>query len=382
MKILFITHHYLSSNGGGAFASRAYINAFAEAADEMTLLYPVKDGELLFPEINKKITAIPVAYKKAKVQKLIDLVLGKVHRYYETAPDYIKNGNYDFVVFDTSLVSMDLIKVAKQKGCKTIVIHHNYQYEYFRDNLQALQKALMLHWCKKYEGEAVRYADVNLTLTKDDTTLLRDHYDRDKKCKFDLIGTFEYKISSQKTINATINTKTKKEFVITGNLSAIQTEQSILPWLSDYYPILKEIFPESDLTIAGYNPSTKLANRCKELGVNIIPSPESMDSIMENADYYICPTCLGGGLKLRVMDGLKWGLPVISHAVSARGYDIFVEKGCMFSYTNPEEFRSSLCALKQKDFDKQKVYEDYCNGFSFKAGVERVKTILHTIGIN
>lgn len=52
MRILYITHHYLSDNGGGTFASRAYINAFAEIADEMTLLYPVKEGQNLFREIN------------------------------------------------------------------------------------------------------------------------------------------------------------------------------------------------------------------------------------------------------------------------------------------------------------------------------------------
>ena len=85
MKILFITHHYLSSNGGGSFASRAYINAFAEHADEMTLLYPVKDGEDLFPEINKKIKTIPVKYNLPKWRKLVDLLCGRIHRYFSIA---------------------------------------------------------------------------------------------------------------------------------------------------------------------------------------------------------------------------------------------------------------------------------------------------------
>ena len=29
MKTLFVTYHYLHGNGGGVFASRGYVNAFA-----------------------------------------------------------------------------------------------------------------------------------------------------------------------------------------------------------------------------------------------------------------------------------------------------------------------------------------------------------------
>ena len=86
MRTLFITHHYLSSPGGGTFASRAYINAFAELSDEMTLLYPVKEGEGLFEGINTCIKLVPVRYELPKVIKLVRILTGKVHRYFSTAP--------------------------------------------------------------------------------------------------------------------------------------------------------------------------------------------------------------------------------------------------------------------------------------------------------
>ena len=97
---------------------------------------------------------------------------------------------------------------------------------------------------------------------------------------------------------------------------------------------------------------------------------------MENADYYICPTCLGGGLKLRVMDGLKWGLPVISHTVSARGYDLFEEMGCLISYHNLDGFRRALETLKTSSFEKKTVLRAYEEIFSFEAGCNRVKKLL------
>lgn len=379
MKLLFITHHYLSSNGGGSFASRAYINAFAEVADEMTLLYPIRKGEDLYDEIDPKIRTIPVANNKSKLQKLFDLFAGKVHRYYKVAPSIIRSGEFEYVVFDTSLVSKELLLLAKMQGCKTIVIHHNFEYEFFRDNLFGIRKWVTLFWCKRYEAEAVCNADVNLTLTREDIRLLQDNYAKDNSSHFELLGVFEFSKVSHQRKSSNKHSQTINRFVITGNLSAVQTEMSIIGWLDDYLPILKSVFPNCELTIAGRNPSSRLLNKCRKLELNIIPSPETMDPIMENADCYICPTCLGGGLKLRVMDGLKWGLPVITHVVSARGYDSFVESGLMFPYANTADFSDSLMKLKQRVFNKQEIHDSYCRLFSFASGVEKIRQILGTL---
>ena len=129
MRILFITHHYLTSNGGGSFASRAYINAFAALSDEMTLLYPVKDGEDVFDGINPEIELVPVSNNAKTLRKAVNLLTGRVHRYGDVAPAYIRSGRFDTVVFDTSVVSFGLIGEAKKCGLRTIVLHHNFQYE-------------------------------------------------------------------------------------------------------------------------------------------------------------------------------------------------------------------------------------------------------------
>lgn len=376
MKILFITHHYLSSNYGGSFASRAYINAFAENADEMTLLYPVKDGEDLFPEINKKIKTIPVKYDLPKWRKLVDLLCGRIHRYFSIAREMLKEEKFDVVVFDTSLVSYRIIKKFKETGARTIVIHHNYQYEYYKDNAKGVLSFPTLFWCKRYEKQAVRNADVNLTLTKQDIELLANNYNGGNKETFSLLGVFEYKPSEKLDVAEKGNRNSKNRFVITGSLCSYQTKQSLIPWLNDYYPILKQVFNDATLTIAGKNPGIEIQNLCRENDIHLIPSPQSMDPIMGNADYYICPTFLGGGLKLRVMDGLKWGLPVISHSVSARGYDLFEEMGCLLSYNDLDGFKRSLETLKSSFFEKKMVLKTYQDIFSFEAGCKRVKKLL------
>lgn len=374
MKVLFITHHYLSGNSGGAFASRAYINAFAEVADQMTLLYPVKDGQNLFDGINTKIKAIPVTYAIPKWRKLINSIIGKVHRYFDATFDFLKEKKADIIVFDSSMVSFHIIKAFKAKGYRTIVIHHNYQYEYFRDNTKGILRPITLFWCKKYERQAVQNADINLTLTQQDVDLLANTYNNGDKTNFRVLGTFEHIVSQPKEI--TDNKKNNNRFVITGSLDSIQTYVSLKEWINDYYRLLKSVFPESELTIAGKNPSQELMDLCQQQGINIIASPPNMDDVLADADYYICPTNLGGGLKLRIMDGLKWGLPVVTHSVSARGYEAFKDAGFLFSYSNAEEFLSAIQQLKSLSVSKCEIQNLYSSLFSFTAGVKRLMNIL------
>lgn len=376
MKVLIVTQHFLNGNGGGVFASRAYINAIASIVDKVTLLYPDKVGHPI-EKIGFQVNAIPVKYDKPIIFKFADLILGKINRYAEAFQKILNTEKFDVVFFDNSKASFHLIDIAHNNGCKVVTIHHNYEYEYNRDNYRGIVKHLNLFWTRKYEKDAITKSDLNLTLTNQDKSLLTQKYGGDKP--IEVLGCFEYEVNPEYKYSAK-HTRLSKKFVITGSLSSIQTENSLLKWLDQYYPLLTKQYPDAQLVIAGKSPSSRIANKCVELGVQIIPSPKDIDSIVKEADYYICPTFLGGGLKLRVMDGLRAGLPVLSHDVSARGYDVFRGK-CLFPYTDKESFISSLIKICTCGFSSKEIIDIYKNSFSFEAGVKRLQCILEKNGI-
>lgn len=379
MNILFITHHYLSSNGGGSFASRAYINSFAECADSMTLLYPQNDKEDLFDSINRKIVLIPVTYDIPKICKLFDLLRGRVHRYYDIVPRLLEAKSYDVVVFDNSKCSYRLIDIVHSHNCKTIVINHNFEYEYVRDNAKGLLRNIELYWTKQYERDAARKSDLNLTLTKQDLISLCNLYRKGNQDNFKYLGVFEYEYRTHVLRNdesKEVNTS-KKCFAITGNLGAVQTVESLVAWTRSYFPVIKEIYPEAKIIVAGKKPGKKIIELCEKYGMELVPSPESMDSVLLNVDYYICPISLGGGMKLRLMDGLRLGIPVIAHTVSVRGYERFLEEQCLFEYKDKESFRKALLSVKNMSFCRRDILESYKKCFSFNAGVQKVSNILN-----
>lgn len=370
MKTLFITNTYLRGNSGGVYATKAYINAFAQVSDSMTLIYAMKEGMEPQDILEDRITMIPVWDNRSQGRKFVDLCLGTVTRFQKKVFKLINPSDYDTVVFNNSDVSSGLIRKFKAMGLKTITIHHNYQIEYLKGDSSAITILPNLFWTYIYEGAAVRNSSLNLTLTREDIDLLQKHYGQ---ARFDIIGVFEYKPFVERTLLEVVR---GHKYVITGWLGSKQTEDSLIPWINNYYPLLKGVDPQAELTIAGRDPSESLCKLAEDNGIQIIPSPVDMQPILDAADYYICPTDRGGGLKLRNLDGLKSGLPVLTHVVSARGYEFMQNLGIVCSYDSESTFKEGVHKLLSCKKSRQRIISDYQGIYSFEAGVERLKDVI------
>lgn len=371
MTVLFVTYHYLNGVGGGVYASRANINAFAALSDSITLLCPVKEN--CYPQyVDKKVNIVGVTDTRNIVRKAIDYYLkGIIHRFYGVFEKTLINSNADIVVFDTSYCSFKLIDIAHKYNKKVITIHHNYQYEYARDNMKGLLSLIYLRWIKEIEREAVQKSDLNLVLTNDDKRLLADNYINGRQSKIFVLGAFEYEYKNFDVLSK----KTENVFVITGDLSTVQMNKSLYPWLNDYYPILKQENPNAKLIIAGKNPEQHLLDFCSKEKIELIASPQTMKPILERANYYICPVCLGGGIKLRIMDGLKNGLQILTHEVSSRGYEDFYDL-CVYSYCDVKGFKEQLHNMITSTIFPEEIVKRYKQHLTFDAGVRKLNNIL------
>ena len=372
MRVLIVTHNYLSGFGGGAYGARAYINAFAALYDDVSLLYPVQKGNAAPTEISPRVRMMGAADPVPALRKAGRILFkGVLHRFEKPFRDLLSRERFDIIVFQNSKCSSRIIREARASGARTVVIHDNYEKEYTRDNTPFLLRPLLLPAVVRTERNAVREADLNLVLTPDDAHVLERRYGDGKKGRIERWGSFEYKPSgtwSPCTVSEPV-------FAITGNLGAMQTLSSLIPWLSDYYPILKSVIPEARLVVAGKNPSTELKRILSMQGAELVDTPADMTEVLRRAKYYVCPVDCGGGIKLRVMDGLRQGLPVLAHKVSARGYEAF-QGISLFAYEDRDSFRTALQALLDCPGNQETRRQLYLRCHSFDAGVSRLRKIL------
>ena len=370
-NVLFVTYHYLHGSGGGTNATRGYINAFSALSEKITLLCPVQEG--LAPEkIDPKVTVIPVADNAPKWKKFLHLLCGRLHRYMKVFGKVLSSESFDTVVFDTCYSSFRLVKAARQAGARVITIHHNFQLQFVKDNYRFPLLQPLRFWTKRAERDALLLSDVNFVLTEDDKRQLQRYYDPGEQAVVKVFGVNEYAHAEVIPAPARVDMPV---FIITGNLQMPQTEIPLMEWVERYYPILREEVPDADVIVAGRNPSDALTQKCLDAGMEIIPSPANMQTVLVLGRYYICPTDMGSGLKLRSMDGLKNGMPVLSHQAAARGYEPLIGKS-VFVYHDAPSFRVALKAMMASPLQREEICAMYRDVFSLEAGIDRLRSLL------
>lgn len=378
-KILFVTRSYLFQNNGGSNASKAFINAFASIFADMTLVYPENEKGKSDGFIPTNIKKVPIQDCRSNILKGLDMYRGRLLRFFVPVKKILNNEKYHIVIFDNSITSLGLIKYAKKMGARIIIIHHNVELEYLKDNpVNILYSLPYRYYVKKAEKDALLNSNLNLTLTNEDAGEFGKMFPG-KDLHLNKIGVFEYTNTINKSPLRHDNTHGKYSmvFVISGSLYFKQSETPLVDFLENYFPLMKKQYPDAKLIITGRNPSERLYKIVSKLkDVDLIPNPEDINAVIARAHYYICPINVGSGQKLRVLDGLKQGLPAIVHFVSARGYEDLVKKNIIFKYNDSITFLKAIDDIVSSQISSKTVYEEYLRFYSFEAGISKIKDAL------
>lgn len=376
-RVLYITRTDPSIRGGGSQAARAFIMGFSN-------LYPGKVDLIMADSCKMDHFNLPVTFYLVPSRNLfsryLSILTGSLHRFKGYVSNFLsqKKDSYFMCVFDGSLIAGDMVDYIDSLGIKTITIHHNYEKEYHMDNKSVeCFRGIFPYYVIRNERNAYLKSSLNLFLTNQDKETLLKVYGQSQGVT-KVIGVYEsenenLKIRSRQLLNDNII------IVISGTMSSYQTLKGIFDFYKKYFPLIKEKYPNTKIIFTGQNPDKRLI--CivnSEQGImQLIPNPKEINVVVSQGNIYLCPTNIGGGIKLRLMDGLKAGLPILVHEISARGYDVFFDKPWFHVYRDEESFRTGLTSLidliKQGNWFPATIQEAYMDYFSFKVGVARLK---------
>ena len=380
MRILYVLKHNPWGIGGGCYACRNYLQLFSTMFADDKIDACICEEYLNDADVSEypNVCFIPVK-QRSKLSKVLTPINGQLHRHYHQAIQLMKQNQYDCCIFDENGIAGSLVKEARKHGIKTIVINHNCQYEYSRDNMTSfLEKLLILPVVVRCERKSYKLCDYNIFLTEEDQIIFGNRYGK-SKTKSIVGGCFypkNFDLSSKQEIKPF--RKEHLKMVISGTMGNVQNMDGICYFLDDLLPCVPE---DILIVLVGKNPPESLIERVKALEprVKIIPNPKDIDAIVRDCDIFLCPARLGGGMKLRMMDGFRNGLPVLAHAVSARGYRQFEKDGVMAEFSTSTQFTSELSDMIVKitngDITKQKIMEKSKDCFSFINVLNRMKKV-------
>lgn len=378
MRILYILRHNPWGIGGGCYACRNYLEAFTEVFKDAEFDILLCEEYLASCDSRVKpqnVNFIGVPPRTSFSRALIPLTK-IMHRHQSKAIEMLGYNKYEYCIFDDNCIAGSLVRVCKKQGVKTVVINHNCEFEYFRDNIKGIKQALLLPVVKHNERVSYHECNYNIFLTTEDEQIFKSMYGETKAVNI-IGGCF---ISEDEVLpvcgDIPLNADSPK-IVISGTIGNVQNIDGINYFLEELYDILPK---EAEVIIAGKHAPSSLLERLKNYtNITLISNPADILSIVKECDVFLCPTRLGGGMKLRVMDGLKCGIPVLAHDVSSRGYSAFFASGYFEHFSNKKEFATKvnilLSNIKKRNISRIDIQNDAQNIWNFSAAVARLKII-------
>jgi len=139
----------------------------------------------------------------------------------------------------------------------------------------------------------------------------------------------------------------KKNVLFAGALFSPNNYHGLLWYLNEVHPSLVKMVEGYNLLIAGSTfgvKKNKLARLLNVEGVTFYDTPEEMEPIYDMARVFINPMLFGAGVKLKTLDAIIRGLPVVTTSIGNEGTGLSSGKE-VFVADTPDGFIKSLTLL-------------------------------------
>lgn len=122
---------------------------------------------------------------------------------------------------------------------------------------------------------------------------------------------------------------------------------------------------------------------CKHLekrkNVTLVEFAENLEQYYHQSKIAICPMLEGTGIKIKVIEALSYGLPVVGTERAIDGFSSKTKNGCLIG-NSPEIFRDNILSLLQKEEYYVKmsheVKEYFIDHFSEEKAIEKWRNII------
>lgn len=360
MRILWISHFLLYPETGYGALQRSR-NLLIELCKrhEVTYLsyyrdfdlsqgYSLKEAKENLESICEKVILLPHKHNGNQVLKLWTQISSLFNiKPYSTllynSPVLIKKMQDLLIEEDIDLIYSDTMgmseKILDKCNIPTVLNHHNIESQMmFRRGEKAsnlfMQFFLKLETLKlrHYEKKYCKQYNMNLTVSELDKQRLEDICDGASAVVIENgVDTGFFKFSNHRD-------HTNKELIFTGGMSWYPNQDAMIFFTTKVWPLLKQNIPDIKLTIVGRNPGKELSDIVsKDEKITLTGFVPDVRDYVKKASIFIVPIRDGGGTKLKILDAMSQGIPIVSSALGFEGIDA-IDGQHLFMANEPQEY--------------------------------------------
>lgn len=367
-KILWVSHFLPFPPKGGA-QIRSYnlikelshyhdVSLFCLVNEELSLNYfnsiesAIEQANKVFGEMCKNVYFLPSRGKKSKKLNLIKSLFSlksysqcclDIESISQCITDILSRDKFDFVHLDTVslIIFRDLFK-----SKKITMNHHNVESLMMERRASEQKNWIIKIVCKidamkirRLEKISAEVACMHFVCSDLDGDRLRSMFSEVA------VVTIPNGIDCKSVV--TNRSVFSRSLLFIGGLDWYPNADAVKFLLDEIFPLVLAKLPDLSLDIVGKNPPIEIVNMAKKFsGVRLHGFVSDIVPFYQSAWLYICPIRDGGGTKLKVLDAMANGVPLLVHPVAIEGIDA-VSGEHYFSASTPQEFTDLIVRLSK-----------------------------------
>ncbi|MBW4480082.1 MAG: glycosyltransferase family 4 protein [Tolypothrix brevis GSE-NOS-MK-07-07A] len=233
--------------------------------------------------------------------------------------ELLKQNTYDIIHFEYSHAAVYLNFIKQQinsKHTKTVISIHDVVFQSYLRKAESnfilgIEVARIFHYEKNLYSTATQL----WVLSQKDRDILTSLFSIPQEkilVKPPQLSKFIYQVKRHP------EKIEKKSLLFWGAMNRPENEQAILTFVENCFSKLRQKDPEFKLYIVGSSPTNRVLT-LKSDNIIVTGFVEDPTAFFEKAEIGIVPLLKGAGIKLKTLEMLEAGLPVISTTVGAEG---------------------------------------------------------------
>lgn len=195
------------------------------------------------------------------------------------------------------------------------------------------------HRVARREVECVKRFDLGLLVSDEESDTLRS---RAPEAKVDVITPLIPEVV------ATLRRPDGPVFVFLGLLNLPHNEDALASFLTNTLPLALKVMPDMRLRIVGRDVSEQLAALAGSFGpaVQLDGYVDDLNSVLSSCTALIAPLRFGSGVKIKVLEAVGRGIPVLATSIAAQGITSQAEgQDGVFILNEPKDWPAAMLRL-------------------------------------
>ncbi|MBI1837929.1 MAG: glycosyltransferase family 4 protein [Flavobacteriia bacterium] len=333
MNILYLTNKPIYPiSDGGSVAMNQFLKCLLHAGFNVknyTISTPKHPFEISnFPEKLESIIRPENFYIKTNVnpldafKNLFKKDSYNINRFYSKKFEnkiikYIQENNIQLLVIESIFFANYIDQIKKECNIKILLRSHNVEFQIWKKlaiNEKFLLKKIYLkklaNDIQKQEELLIQKVDGVACISKSDKNYFKVNFPTIK------LATIPVVIES----NQIISNYENFHFFHLGSMNWKPNIQTVEILIHTIFPLIKKKLPQSKLILAGSNMPEKYKSNPKD-GIEIKGYIDDVPEFMSQNGIMLVPLMSGSGVKIKILEGLNMGIPIITTSIGAEGID-------------------------------------------------------------